>query len=50
VEGIFEFPLYLSIGLVAEFSGWQDAFFLIALLTVIGSLGFRAFAPRDALN
>ena len=50
VEGIFEFPLYLSIGLVAQFSGWQDAFFLIALLTVIGSLGFRAFAPRDALN
>ena len=50
VEGIFEFPLYLSIGLVAQFSGWQAAFFLIALLTVIGSLGFRAFAPRDALN
>ena len=50
VEGIFEFPLYLSIGLIAEFGGWQAAFTLIATLTVVGSLVFRAFAPRDALN
>jgi hypothetical protein len=50
VEGIFEFPLYLSIGLVAQFGGWQAAFTLIATLTVIGSLGFRAFAPPEALD
>jgi predicted MFS family arabinose efflux permease len=50
VEGIFEFPLYLSIGLVAQFAGWQAAFTLIATLTVVGSLGFRWFAPRNALD
>jgi predicted MFS family arabinose efflux permease len=50
VEGIFEFPLYLSIGLVAEFGGWQAAFTLIATLTVVGSLAFRRLAPRDVLD
>lgn len=50
VEGIFEFPLYLSIGLTAQLGGWQAAFTMIAMLTVVLSLGFRFFAPRELLR
>ena len=49
IEGLFEFPLYVSIGLTAEFWGWQAAFTLVAAATVVLTLGFRAAAPRGAL-
>lgn len=50
VEGLFEFPLYVAIGLTAEFGGWQAAFTLVAVLTVVLTLGFRAAAPQEALK
>lgn len=50
VEALFEFPLYLSIGLAAQYGGWQTAFTMIAGATVVLTLTFRALAPPEALR